>query len=430
MAGGFTAEGLDFCFALRQKGNIARPEACSNCRSHLTRFCGKRILCDRIFCTIRHCALRCFPPEAQCRATGSPRQFSLTTYTFSRGGGYAWPEVLRRRVWISALLCGRKETLRARKPVTIAAPVSHAFAGKGYCKHNGNRAVTAFLFPRRFCGKRWLCDRIFCTVWHCALRCFPPEVQYRAPKSSRQFSLTTYTFLRGGGYAWPEVLRRRVWISALLCGRKETLCARKPVTIAAPISHAFAGKGYCKHNGNRAVTAFLFPTRFCEKKRLCDRIFCTVWHCALRCFPPEVQCRATGSSRQFSLTTYTFLRGGGYAWPEVLRRRVWISALLCGRKETLRARKPVPIAAPVSHAFVGKGYCTHNGNRAVTAFLFPTRFCGKRWLCARIFALFGIMHCVAFRQKRNAMRPEVRGSSPYSPMRFFGKSDPQRSVHT
>ena len=44
VAGGFTAEGLDFCFALRQKGNIVRPKACSNCRSHLTRFCGKRIL--------------------------------------------------------------------------------------------------------------------------------------------------------------------------------------------------------------------------------------------------------------------------------------------------------------------------------------------------------------------------------------------------
>ncbi len=40
-----------------------------------------------------------------------------------------------------------------------------------------------------------------------------------------------------------------------------------------------------------------------------------------------------------------------------------------------------------------------------------TRFCGKRRLCDRIFALFGIVHCVAFRQKRNAMRPEVRGSS-------------------
>ena len=128
-------------------------------------------------------------------------------------------------------------------------------------------------------------------------------------------------------------------------------------------------KDTVQHNGNRAVTAFLFPTRFCEKKRLCARIFCTVRHCALRCFPPEAQCRAPGSPQQFSLTTYTFLRGGGYAWPEVLRRRVWIPALLCGRKETLCARKPVPIAAPISHAFVGKGYCKHNGNRAVTAFL-------------------------------------------------------------
>ena len=85
----------------------------------------------------------------------------------------------------------------------------------------------------------------FCTVWHYALRCFPPEAQWRAPGSSRQFSLTTYTFLRGGGYAWPEGLRRRVWISALFCGRKETLCDRKPVPIAAPVSQAFAGKGYC-----------------------------------------------------------------------------------------------------------------------------------------------------------------------------------------
>ena len=49
MAGGFTAEGLDFCFALRQKGNVVRPKACSNCRPRLTRFCGKRWLCDRIF---------------------------------------------------------------------------------------------------------------------------------------------------------------------------------------------------------------------------------------------------------------------------------------------------------------------------------------------------------------------------------------------
>ena len=253
---GFTAEGLDFCFALRQKGNVVRPKACYNCRSHLTRFCGKRRLCARIFCTVRHCALRCFPPEAQCRAPGSSRQFSLTTYTFLRGGGYAWPEVLRRRVWISALLCGRKETLCARKPVPIAAPVSHAFAGKGYCKHNGNRAVTAFLFLTRFCEKKRLCDRIFCTVWHCTLRCFPPEAQCRAPKSSRQFSLTTYTFLRGGGYAWPGVLRRRVWISALLCGRKETLRARKPVRIAAPISHAFVGKGGC-------ATGFLHCSALC-----------------------------------------------------------------------------------------------------------------------------------------------------------------------
>ena len=44
VAGGFTAEGLDFCFALRQKGNVVRPKACYNCRPRLTRFCGKRIL--------------------------------------------------------------------------------------------------------------------------------------------------------------------------------------------------------------------------------------------------------------------------------------------------------------------------------------------------------------------------------------------------
>ena len=54
----------------------------------------------------------------------------------------------------------------------------------------------------------------------------------------------------------------------------------------------------------------------------------------------------------------------------------------------------------------------------------------EKGLCDRIFALFGTLHCVAFRQKRNAVRPKVRGSSPYSLMRFFGKSDPQRSVHT
>ena len=126
--------------------------------------------------------------------------------------------------------------------------------------------------------------------------------------------------------------------------------------------------------------------------------FFTVRHYALRCVPPEAQCHAPGSSRQFSLTTYTFLRGGGYAWPEVLRRRVWISALLCGRKETLRARKPVPIAAPISHAFAGKGYCA-------TGF----------------FALFGIVHCVAFRQKRNAVRPEVRGSSLSQLTHFRGE---------
>ena len=53
----------------------------------------------------------------------------------------------------------------------------------------------------------------------------------------------------------------------------------------------------------------------------------------------------------------------------------------------------------------------HNGNRAVTAFLFPTRFCEKKRLCDRIFALFGTVHCVAFRQKHNAVRPKVRGSS-------------------
>ena len=33
---------------LREKVAV-RPKACSNCRSHLTRFCGKRWLCDRIF---------------------------------------------------------------------------------------------------------------------------------------------------------------------------------------------------------------------------------------------------------------------------------------------------------------------------------------------------------------------------------------------
>ena len=57
MAGGFTAEGLDFCFALRQKGNVVRPKACSNCRSHLTRFCEKKGLCARIFALfgIVHC---------------------------------------------------------------------------------------------------------------------------------------------------------------------------------------------------------------------------------------------------------------------------------------------------------------------------------------------------------------------------------------
>ncbi len=228
-------------------------------------------------------------------------------------------------------------------------------------------------------------------------------------------------------------------------------CARKFAAVLSNNLHVFAGRRLCvagdftaegldfcfalrqKRNIARPKACYNYRprlTRFCGKRWLCDRIFCTVRHYALRCFPPEAQCRAPGSSRQFSLTTYTFLRGGGYAWPEVLQRRVWISALLCGRKETLRARKPVTIAAPISHAFAGKGYCTHNGNRAVTAFLFPTRFCGKKRLCDRIFALFGIIHCVAFRQKRNAVRPEVRGSSPYSPMRFFGKSDPKRSVHT
>ena len=41
------------------------------------------------------------------------------------------------------------------------------------------------------------------------------------------------------------------------------------------------------------------------------------------------------------------------------------------------------------------------------------------------FALFGIVHCVAFRQKRNAVRPEVRGSSPYSPMCFSERATPK-----
>ena len=250
---------------------------------------------------------------------------------------------------------------------------------------------------------------IFCTVWHCALRCFPPEAQWRAPGSSRQFSLTTYTFLRGGGYAWPEGLRRRVWISALLCGRKETLCARKPVPIAAPISHAFAGKGYCTHNGNRAVTAFLFPNVFVGKggcapgflhcsalctallsarsAKPCAQKFAAVLSDNLHVFAGRGLCVAGGFTAEALDFCFALRQKGNVACPKACYNCRSHLTRFCG-KRWLCARKPVPIAAPISHAFAGKGGCA-------TGF----------------FELFGIVHCVAFRQKRNAVRPEVRGSS-------------------
>ena len=87
--------------------------------------------------------------------------------------------------------------------------------------------------------------------------------------------------------------------------------------------------------------------------------------------------------------------------------------LLCFAAERKRCAPESLLQLPLpSHTLLReKDTVQHNGNRAVTAFLFPTRFCEKKRLCARIFALFGIMHCVAFRQKRNAVRPEVRNSS-------------------
>ena len=171
-------------------------------------------------------------------------------------------------------------------------------------------------------------------------------------------------------------------------------------------------------------------------------IFCTVWHCALRCFPPEAQWRAPGSSRQFSLTTYTFLRGGGYAWPEVLRRRVWISALLCGRKETLCARKPVPIAAPVSHAFAGKGGCATGFLHclALCSALLSARsampcarkfaavlsnnlhvFAGRKLCVAGDFTAEGLDFCFVLRQKGNVVRPEACSNCRSRLTSFCGK---------
>ena len=86
--------------------------------------------------------------------------------------------------------------------------------------------------------------------------------------------------------------------------------------------------------------------------------------------------------------------------------------LLCFAAERKRcAPESLLQLPPPFHTLREKDTVQHNGNRAVTAFLFLTRFCEKKRLCARIFALFGIMHCVAFRQKRNAVRPKVRGSS-------------------
>ena len=83
--------------------------------------------------------------------------------------------------------------------------------------------------------------------------------------------------------------------------------------------------------------------------------------------------------------------------------------LLCFAAERKRCAPESLLQLPLpSHTLLWeKDTVQHNGNRAVTAFLFPRRFCGKRRLCDRIFALFGIVHCIAFRQKRNAMRPEV-----------------------
>ena len=200
------------------------------------------------FCTVRHCALHCFPPEAQSRAPKSSRQFSLTTYTFLRGGGYAWPEVLRRRLWISALLCGRKETLRARKPVTIAAPISHAFAGKGGC----------------------------------------------APESLFQLPLPSHTLLREKVAVRPDFLNCLALCTALLSARSAMPCARKFAAVLSNNLHVFAGRRLCVAGGFTAEGLdFCFAlrqkgnivrpkacsncrshlTRFCGKRWLCDRIF-------------------------------------------------------------------------------------------------------------------------------------------------------------
>lgn len=37
---------------------------------------------------------------------------------------------------------------------------------------------------------------------------------------------------------------------------------------------------------------------------------------------------------------------------------------------------------------------------------------------------------LCFVAERKRCAPKVRGSSPYNLMRFFGKSDPKRSIHT
>ena len=96
------------------------------------------------------------------------------------------------------LLCFAAERKRCATGSLFQLPLpSHKLLReKDTVQHNRNRAVTAFLFPTRFCGKRWLCARIFCTIRHCALRCFPPEAQCRAPGSSRQFSLQSHTLFR------------------------------------------------------------------------------------------------------------------------------------------------------------------------------------------------------------------------------------------
>ena len=126
------------------------------------------------------------------------------------------------------------------------------------------------------------------------------------------------------------------------------------------------------HNNARFQYIYRFqgievPTRFCGEEVIRGRRFYGGGSGFLLCFAAERKHCAPESLLQLPLPSHTLLR----------------------EKDTVQ----------------------HNGNRAVTAFLASLTLLWEKGLCARIFSLFGTVHCVAFRQKRNAVRPEVRGSS-------------------